>query len=344
MRVLLLPHNISSQIDVMVRAFRDLGVEARGLVYPGKYTSDEHCTVLPERVAGRGPRWAARAARKWALVADGIRWADVVHWHFGPASGRGLDLELAARLGRKRFVEFWGSDIRVPSIEGQDNPWYAEWVDAEESARMQVVSRRNQALFSGNGAEAVVSCPALARHLDPASYRTHHRIRQRLFVPDYVPRYPDPQRTRPVLLHTPSRPSVKGTPHVELAVERLRARYDIDFRLVHGVPRAEVLRQIADCDIYLDQFILGSHGLAAMEAMAFGKPVFCYINPAIRPEYPDDMPIVSCPPDAIEAALAPLLEHPERRTALGRLSRAYVEREHDAHTLCRRLLDIYRGG
>jgi len=80
------------------------------------------------------------------------------------------------------------------------------------------------------------------------------------------------------VVHSPSNKVIKGSDAVLRAVESLRRSHDFDFQLIHGVPRAEALSIVARCDVFLDQFVLGAEGFAALEAMALGKPVVCFIR------------------------------------------------------------------
>ena len=91
----------------------------------------------------------------------------------------------------------------------------------------------------------------------------------------------------------------------------------------------------------MDQVVGGSHGLATLEAMAFGKPVVCYIKPSLVPKFPPELPIVNANQDNLAEVLAGLLADGARRQRIGRQSRAYVEKYHDAHDVARRLVTIY---
>jgi glycosyltransferase involved in cell wall biosynthesis len=99
---------------------------------------------------------------------------------------------------------------------------------------------------------------------------------------------------------------------------------------------------VQKADIFLDQFVLGDHGMAALEAMAFGKPVVCYIKPTIAEKYPNDCPIVNANQDNLSEVLESLLNSGKLRYDIGRKSRSYVEKYHDTTVLANKLLDIYK--
>ena len=99
---------------------------------------------------------------------------------------------------------------------------------------------------------------------------------------------------------------------------------------------------IRDCDIFLDQFLLGTtYGLAAVEAMALGKPVVCYLMPSSLNEFPQGLPVVNANPDNLAEILEPLIRDPQLRNRIGRQSRVYAESHHDAHKYAEWLKSIY---
>src|SRR5688500_3168788 len=124
MKVLHVPTNIASQMGVTVAALREMGIDARGLTGRSPVQNPDGLEVLP--YASPHDSFLKRkstALRRAALIMEAICRADVVHWHYSAALPCAADLRAARLLGRKRFVEFWGSDIRVPEIEFADNPY-----------------------------------------------------------------------------------------------------------------------------------------------------------------------------------------------------------------------------
>jgi glycosyltransferase involved in cell wall biosynthesis len=162
-----------------------------------------------------------------------------------------------------------------------------------------------------------------------------------VWLPEFDSNPPDPARNRPVIVHSPSAPNAKGTPAVLAAIEGLRDRFDFDFQLIQGMPRRQALEMVRDADIFLDQFVLGSYGMAALEAMALGKPVLCYIKPSLATQYPSDLPIVNATQESLTDVLARLLADGAQRHEIGLCSRAYVERYHDAIKIASELKGIY---
>jgi glycosyltransferase involved in cell wall biosynthesis len=140
----------------------------------------------------------------------------------------------------------------------------------------------------------------------------------------------------------PSNQAKKGTNAVRQAIESLRHSRSFDFRLLDGVARPDGMKMMRNCDIFLDQFVLGDHGLAALEAMALGKPCVCYIKPSVLREHPRELPIVVANQDNLAEVIGNLLDNGDKRNELGRLGRAYVEKYHDALQIAEQLVEIYQ--
>ncbi len=347
MRVLHLPSNFASQMDTLVRALRDLGADARGIVRNiapiQSHLGIENYSVLsPKRYPVRG---TIQTLFWWSIVLLAIRWAEVVHWH---SSGRvlplDLDLKYIAWQKKARLVEFWGSDIRIPEIAIQDNPYLAHLLnDSGHLYNISLVSSRSlQTRFARHGFACMIPGPEMPAYVLPDLFPTYYRSEAALVVSDFHPQYPDPRKSRPLVVHVPSKPVLKGTTEVLRVIEQLRTRYRFDFRLISNVSRDKALAIVRESDVVLDQFIIGSFGSVSLEAMALGKPVLCYIRPSLVPLLPADCPIVNANLDNLGDVLAELLCDGTRRGELGRRGRAYVESHHDAHRIARQLLGIYR--
>ena len=90
--------------------------------------------------------------------------------------------------------------------------------------------------------------------------------------------------------------------------------------------------------------LIGAYALFAIEGLALGKPVLCYLNPRFARHHPewDDCPIVTASPDTLEGELRALVVDPERRRALGSRGPAYVRAVHSPKAVGARLDAIYR--
>jgi len=134
---------------------------------------------------------------------------------------------------------------------------------------------------------------------------------------------------------------VKGTDYIEQAVDRLKKKYDFEFILIHKLSYQKARDIYSKADIIVDQLMLGAHGLFAVEGMALGKPVICYIREDLRKKYPADLPLISAHPDNIYQVLGKLLRDPKLRRRIGKKGRVYAEKYHDAEKISQELIDLY---
>ena len=345
MNVLHLPNNAASMLSHTVRGLRQMGVAARGLVWgSARIRSADGVRVIEAAEARHSVRWLLAKAR-WSIAFLRMAlWADVIHWYWGaPSLAGGIDLQLLRLLNRPGVVEWLGSDIRVPEVEFADNPYYRAVFDRGYEYRALEnlgQSRRVQAQFAAIGFLSA-GATGMAQYVQSDIFPKTRFLPQRLMMSDYQPIYPSVNTARPVVVHSPTAPVGKGTPVVMQAVELLQAKYDFEFRLVQGVPRIQALAIMQSADVFLDQFVSCAHGLAALEAMALGKPVLCYIKPSLMAQYPSDLPIVNANPDNLAQVLGDLLQDGRQRRELGQRGRAYVEEHHDVIRLGGELKALY---
>ena len=332
MRVLHAPAEIAGQASILARALRAAGVEAHSLSYnPGfpQYTPDE---ALGYDDRPPLPRYLGYMK---TLLRHAGRY-DVYHFHFGRTliPPHNFDLPLYRALGARVVFHYHGCDVRNRTHMRATHARAA----CTECDPFCIPERQRRILADARRfADAeLVSTPDL---LESAPRATHLPVA--VDLGDYPVRLPG---GRPKLvLHAPTNRLIKGTRHVEGVFERLRPRFpDVRFEIVERVPWRELRERLEQADVVVDQVFMGWYGMVAVEAMASGKPVLCFIRPDFESRL-DRCPIVRCEIETLEARLAGLLEG-EERGRIGEAGREYVEREHAAPVLARRLIALYRGG
>jgi hypothetical protein len=241
------------------------------------------------------------------------------------------------KLFRKKCFVLWlGSDIRKPEFVMSHNPYYkALWESGEYDYYYESEQRsaQIQRKFSRIGAIPLV-CPEMKLYLNEEFFAQYMDFFQPISIDSYKCIFPSKVNQRPIVLHAPSKLNTKGTFHVREALATLKQK-GCDFEYIEVFDKekheAEVLME--KCDIFLDQFILGSYGMAACEAMAMGKPVFCYLMQPVIDALPADCPIINANINTLENVIESYLLDANKRYETGKLSRAYVEKYHDANKI-----------
>lgn len=138
------------------------------------------------------------------------------------------------------------------------------------------------------------------------------------------------------ILHAPNHKNIKGTHFFEQAVEFLKsAGHEVELVMVQGVPNSHLKKMISECDIVADQLVIGWYAMFAIEAMALGKPVLCYVRDDLEELYVragllerGELPLIKCSPENLNEILKKLIDDRPRLRAIGECGRAYVERHH----------------
>ena len=88
---------------------------------------------------------------------------------------------------------------------------------------------------------------------------------------------------------------------------------------------------------------MGNYGYFALEAMALGKPVMCFIR---KPDqyllHPEECPIINTHVDTLKADLRRLVERRAELEEIGRRGRQYIEKHFSLEAFAGRLRRAYR--
>jgi hypothetical protein len=145
-----------------------------------------------------------------------------------------------------------------------------------------------------------------------------------------------------VVAHAPNHTHFKGTAYLEAAIEALQAEgHDIILTRVSGVSNTEVIRLFGQADIIADQFIGGAYGYTALEAMARGKPVLCYVRSLDMVMAANDCPILQTRPETITDVLRWCLANREQLAVIGQQGRVYVTKYHSIEAIAGRFSSLY---
>jgi len=141
--------------------------------------------------------------------------------------------------------------------------------------------------------------------------------------------------------------NIKGTPAVIAAVEKLQDEgYPVRLIFVTDQMNRDVRFTQIQADIIVDQLNYGRYGATAREGMMLGKPVVHYINPVeMKPEHQlkslQECPLVQADEYTVYAVLKDLIDHKDKREAIGRAGREYALKWHSADACALRYEKIY---
>ena len=143
------------------------------------------------------------------------------------------------------------------------------------------------------------------------------------------------------ILHAPNHRAIKGTQYFLDAVKELREEgLEIELILLERVPNEEVKQAMASADIVADQLIIGWYAMFALEGMAMGKPVLCYLREDLQQLYiasdlvcANEIPIINCSPATVKEAIRALVSDRDRLAEIGKRSREYVIEHHSTQAV-----------
>ena len=130
--------------------------------------------------------------------------------------------------------------------------------------------------------------------------------------------------------------NIKGSLHVESAIEALKADgYDIEYLNIQDVKSKDMKYIQIQADIVVDQLIYGWWGSTAVESMALGKPVICFLRPSWKKFFLNQfteisqLPIVEANASNIYDVLKNLVTDACFRERKGKDSRKFAEENFD---------------
>jgi glycosyltransferase involved in cell wall biosynthesis len=154
--------------------------------------------------------------------------------------------------------------------------------------------------------------------------------------------------SKPLVVHAPSNRSAKGTQQIIDAISRLKAEgISCELVLVENTSNVEAMGIYKRADLIVDQLLAGWYGGFAVEAMALGKPVVCYIREEdlkfVPPRMAEQLPLINARPDSVYSVLKDWLSARKHELSQrGRLSREFVENWHDPELIAHNVASDYR--
>lgn len=141
------------------------------------------------------------------------------------------------------------------------------------------------------------------------------------------------KRKKPVVVHVPSMGVIKGTHLIEETLNKLDHEGLIDYRPFRGVAASDMPGLISQADVLLDQFRIGSYGVAAVEAMFAGRVVVGHVVDKVRKiifeKTGSDVPIVEATPESLEVVMREICTNSRHFQKVARAGLTFAQTFHD---------------
>lgn len=358
LRVLHCPTTTGGHPQGLAQAERRRGLQSTAVAFAQNYLGyesdrflyDEHETKILQQL------------KSWRFLLTEVKRFDVVHYNAGtPILPWGFSAKwvnkkssgiffnqycrLCAGIEKKLIkakviaVTFQGDDARQGDrcLKEYDlsiahvayGTYYTPQQDGLNRVRVQSFSRIANLIYALNP-DLLRVLPGKAKflpyaHLDPKNWECCAKA----------------PGSKPLVVHAPSNRSAKGTQQIIDAIARLRSEgIQCELQLVENTSNAEAMSIYKKADLIVDQLLAGWYGGFAVEAMALGKPVVCYIRTEdlkfVPAQMAEDLPLINAKPDSIYSVLKEWLS--ARKKDLhhrGGMSREFAEKWHDPDIISR---------
>lgn len=326
---------IAGQAYYSAKGLKENGVKADAVFWeesPYKYPYDK-CLKIPKGVSILYP-WYLLKMLGYTLVC--IVKYDVFHLHCRKSLlPKHLDLPILKMFGKKIYFEYHGTEIRRKSIACEQNP---NWAGVDMPDEKALLKSAKQLLKYADG--VIIHDDELLPHFPEGC--SPFIVPLRMDIEELTKEGSEPH-DRLTILHAPTDSAVKGSAFVNEAVEELKKKYDFDYIQVQGLPQEEAKKLYRRADIVVDQLLMGTYGVFAIEMMALGKPVIAYLTDEMKESFPEDLPVISATTTDIKDVLEDLIVNEEKRKEIGEKGAAYVRKYHDCRRNAQVLFDIFTG-
>jgi glycosyltransferase involved in cell wall biosynthesis len=335
MKVLHAPVNIAGQASIIAKAQETLGVTNDVLIYSQNVFNYE-CDInlnLNEK---------STFMKIISLLINFIKCLfkyNIFHFHHGESLLPliNIDLPILKLFRKKVIMHYWGAEMRQTDIAVNYTHFDMDELNdifdsAKDDKKRKKINRFNKyvdifIVGDYSGLPYLPNTVVIKQAIDLTRFE---------FVGC------DINREVVKIVHAPSDRRIKGTKYILPVIEKLEKEgYNLDFILVENKTNKEALEIYKEADIVIDQLLLESYGIFAVECMALGKPVLCRIDEKLI-KYYSNLPLLGTDPNNLYDNLKLLIENPNLRQELGEKGRKYVEEVHDAKKIAKQLIELYK--
>lgn len=256
------------------------------------------------------------------------------------------ELPLLRLFNKTIIVIYLGSDARPPYLSGRylddRNGRFSPTEIAAEASKM-----RKQMAWVERFASFIVNHTGTAQFAKKPFIRLCE-LGMPMAAPQICGAVSEDLKKRSIrILHAPTRPLAKGSMELRAAVSRMQQDgLAVELIELIGVSNAEVLKNLAECDIVFDELYSDvAVATFAAEAAMFRKPVV--VGSLYASQFGRDNPSQSVAPttfivpDALEETLRSLVEDPALRAVEGQRLQNFVSVEYPPHKVAGRYSQLF---
>jgi len=257
-----------------------------------------------------------------------------------------VELFLYRIFGKKIFVHYQGDDARQGSsmsgkkyslLNGVDAHYYSKQSDFFKKHQIERIEKYASQIYYVN--------PDLSKVLPRRSKFVAY---SHINLNEWSPLVRDFPKEKIKIVHAPSNRGIKGTEEVIKAVERVCSRNpEVEFILVENVPHIEARLIYQEADLLIDQLLGGWYGGLAVEALALGVPVMCFLDEedirSVQDSFVKDIPIINVTIENLEKKIYEFLLISEPELSILRMqSRFFVEKWHNVELIAEQIMIDYQ--
>jgi hypothetical protein len=245
----------------------------------------------------------------------------------------------------RMFVHYQGDDARQGAamqglkyslLQGATEGYYSEKTDKFKSKQIRRIGAYAEKIYYVNpdlGALLPIQAQFIPySHIDIQEY-------------EFSPHSPSSSVVK--IVHAPSNRGIKGTKFVVDTLERLTiTNPNIQFELIENLPHELALKKYREADLVIDQMLGGWYGGLAVEALALGVPVMCYLREEdfknLNQEMLRELPIINVTTQNLEERILEFITFSDSDISdLRKRCRAFVEKWHNVDSICNRISADY---
>ena len=151
-----------------------------------------------------------------------------------------------------------------------------------------------------------------------------------------------------IIGHAPTHRLGKGTDLIIKVVESIQKKFpNIKLVLIEKLSHSEALKKYQEIDLFIDQLIIGWYGLVALELLALGKPVICFVKGKglrfVPPQMLRDLPIINADEITLEEKILEVMNMDSvQKGNLADRGIEFLQNWHNPQKIAQRVVDDYK--